>query len=247
MLRLQFSEHPDRGHWDQSLVEDLFGDFGDNVVLIPAKDQAPYINQINQRLSDIPYCVVLIMSDEESQFPYEQLSHPRMKVWVQYPNRKADRYIPAGYSPEKVTSREKTLDWFWGGQVTHEDRYELVKELHKLKGGHLIESQGFTQGGPLKDYLNIMATAKLVPCPRGTVSPDTMRMYDALELGCTPVIRQRDEAFFRKLLGDFPFPVIQDWSDFKDVQPVDCAGWWYEYKRSMLTNMWEDLAWLKSS
>lgn len=250
MIRLQFSEHPDRGHWDQALVEDLFGDIDDNIVLIPAKDQAPYIDKINQALAKLKYCVVLIMSDEESEFPYEDLYHARMKTWVQYPKRSADRYLPAGYSPDTpklVEKATRTLDWFFSGQITRDNRYSCAENLRTLGGGLLIETEGFTQGLNREDYLKILSRTKIAPCPGGVATPDTIRLYEALEAGCMPVIYYEDEEFFNKILGDFPFPVVRSWQQVSSLQYVDYTDWWNRYKMDLISNMKEDLKCLKES
>lgn len=249
MKVLQFSEHPKRGPWDQTLAYDLFDGLDDNIFLIPAKDQAPFINDINNKLSEYDYGVVLIMSDEESLFPYELLTHPNMKVWVQYPKEvPADRYMPGGYSPGTTSTKlaPKTLDWFFAGQITHPAREEMARALRELTGGLLIETEGFTQGLPHQDYLDIMARAKIVPCPHGAATPDTLRLWEALELHCMPVIHDRDRPFYQKILGDFPFPSVSHWGLLKDLGYEDCKSWWNAYKHSMSTNMREDLAWLKS-
>ena len=247
MIKLQPSR-PDDTFWDQTLVDDWFGDIEGNIFVIPGEYEGEYINQINEELNKYPYAVVLITSDENSNFPVKALSHPRMKVWMQYPKdwHEVDHYLPAGYSPNSKFNipDTKELDWFWGGQVTHQDRFELVEQLRKMNNGFLLESEGFTQGIDLQDYLDLMAKAKIVPIPRGNVQPDTMRMYDALELGCMPVIRRQDDIFYKRLLGGHPFPVIEQWNELPYVKYQDCSIWWQAYKHTMYKNMVEDIQWL---
>jgi hypothetical protein len=254
MKKLQYS-HPDATFWDQALVDDLFGNINGNIFVIPGEYEGEYIDRINQELNACPYAVVLLMSDESSNFPAHLLIHPRMRLWLQYPKEEADHYLPAGYSPacRNIKHVPKNLDWFWGGQVTHQDRFELVDQLRKLRGGKLIASKGFTQGVPPKEYLTIMARAKFVPCPRGNVQPDTLRMYEALELGCTPVIRTRDEQFYRNLLGEIPFLMVGDWSElgtaiewYNDTD-FGCYEWWTHKKEQMVEEMKEDIRWLSAS
>ena len=238
------------------MIDDLFGDIEGNIFVIPGEYEGEYIDQINEELNKHPYVVVMIASDENSNFPYKALSHPRMKVWIQYPKEwhEVDHYLPAGYSPNsKFNVQEKELDWFWGGQVTHQDRTELVEVLRRMDNGFLIESEGFTQGIDLQDYLDLMGKAWFVPCPRGNISPDTMRMYDALELGCIPVIRTRDEAFYNRLLNKPPFPTVDDWATlpffldkWSPANPTDCYEWWHDYKQSLVDDLIGDIVWLQS-
>lgn len=250
MIRLQPSR-PDDTFWDQTIIDDLFGDIEGNIFVIPGEYEGEYIDQINQELNKYPYAVIMITSDEHSKFPINSLYHPRMKVWLQYPKEwhQVDHLLPAGYSPgcQDIKVKEKNLEWFWGGQVNHQDRIDLVHVLRELDNGFLLETAGFTQGIELEDYLELMAQAKLVPCPRGNISPDTMRMYDALELGCTPVILNRDKPFYERLLPGNSFPVIDSWADLLSVEYQDCREGWNIYKKSLVGSMLEDIGWLKAT
>ena len=51
-----------------------------------------------------------------------------------------------------------------------------------------------------------MARAKTVPAPRGAVSPDSFRFYEALELGAVPITE--DEKFWHSLFDDFAIPIV---------------------------------------
>lgn len=241
------------------MAYDLFDQMEGNIFVIPGEYEGEYIDDINKELSKHAWVVVLIMSDENSNFPYKALSHPRMKVWMQYPKdwHEVDHFLPAGYSPKSRFNipKFKELEWFWGGQVTHQDRFELVEQLRKMDNGFLIESEGFTQGIDLQDYLDLMGTAKYVPIPRGNVSPDTMRLYDALELKCIPVIKEQDRDFYRRVLNAPPFEVINSWSELPNVVGGNdkytealaegIHEWWLDYKLGLVEQMEQDI-WLLS-
>lgn len=251
MKVLQFAEqHKGTKPWDQTLIYDLFGDIDDNIVVIPGKDQEIYVDEINEELSKLGYAVVLVVSDEESHFPYEQLDHPHIKTWVQYPSgsRTADRYIPGGYTPGTRGLRpvEKTIDYFFSGQITTPARELMWEQLKDVKGV-FQRTPGFTQGYPKDEYLDLMNHAKIIPCPHGAVTPDTLRLWEALELGCMPVIHASDHEFYTKILGDFPFPSVANWADIQNLEYKDCREWWRGFKEYMLDNMLEDLRWLKES
>ena len=253
MIKLQPSR-PDDTFWDQTMIDDLFGKIEGNIFVIPGEYEGAHIDQINEEINKHPYAVVMITSDENSNFPYKALSHPRMKVWMQYPKEwhEVDHYLPAGYSPNSKFNipKVKELDWFWGGQVTHQDRFELVEQLRKMDNGFLLESEGFTQGIDLQDYLDLMATAKFVPIPRGNISPDTMRLYDALQLNCMPVIRNRDKPFYQRLLGGEAesFVYVENWSDLPSILDKydNLFGLWNAYKNKLCRWMVEDIRCLQS-
>jgi hypothetical protein len=248
-------DRPATGYWDQSLILDLLKkvDVEGEVVIIPGAYQVELVSEINKELNKLYSCVVMVMSDEESLFPIELLQHPRMKVWVQYPKDRHEggRYLPAGYSlnaSSLIHKRTKTFDWMFGGQVTHRSRVECVEQLRKLTGGYLLETEGFTQGMPLGEYLDILAHAKLAVCPNGTVSPDTMRLYDALEANCVPIVESPD--FFHKILGDFPFPIANNWGELPQLiemwkdnpsMATECKDWWHSYKQGLINRIEDDL------
>jgi hypothetical protein len=60
-----------------------------------------------------------------------------------------------------------------------------------------------------------MEDSIFAPCPAGN-SPETIRLYDALELGCIPVSLQH--SFFTSndalaAIGPVPFPIIGSWDE----------------------------------
>lgn len=228
---------PASGYWDQKIIEELF-DYP-NVVVVPGAYQADIVDDISMELANYPYCVVIISSDEEGKFPWQQLYHPRMKVYRQY--SPADRQIPIG-CPEPPIKSKKIIEYFYAGQANTKDRQACIEAIHKLKG-IVYESEGFAQGLIRYKYNQMMGHAKIVPCPGGHVSPDSFRLYEALEAGCTPVVNNRE--YFTKLLGDFPFPCVSSWEELKYVEYQDYSAWWAERKRIMVENLKEDLKWLK--
>ena len=166
-----------------------------------------------------------------------------MKVYTQY-NNLGDKQIPIGTPPNPPVPLTKKLDYFWAGQANTEDRIKCTNELKKLTSNVHV-SPGFSQGMDRETYNEMMGRAKIVPCPGGWVSPDSFRLYEALEAGCTPVIHSRHRDYF-SFLGDFPFPTVDDWSELGEIEYVDYSDWWAGYKKQLHDEIDEDLAWLKS-
>ena len=242
MVYLQFNgNYPAEGYWDQYIVKKLLN--RDQVFVIPGAYQATSLDAINQRLDIEDYGVVIITSDEENNFPTEYISHPRMKVYTQY-NNNGDKQIPIGSPPNPPVKLEKNLDYMYAGQVNTVDREQCADEIDKLKG-FCLRSEGFSQGLDKDAYNEMMGHAKIVPCPGGHVSPDSFRLYEALEAGCTPVIHARHKEYF-SFLGDFPFPMVNDWSELGGIEYVDYSDWWKEYKKQLHDEVDEDLSWLQS-
>jgi hypothetical protein len=215
------------------------------------------INRLNEDIKDLKWLVLILLGDEESSFPVEQVDHPHMKVWVQEPipgrHYFADRLMIDGYGhgrTQHIIRCEKDLDWFLGAQITHERRVACVDALRKINwGGVIIETRGYYQGVQMSEYVRMLCRAKIVPCPSGPFSPDAARPWDSLQCGAIPVLddlspTRKEPGFWKYVLGDeHPFPVVTDWSvlpklieDLKAAniprRAAECADWWQSYKRA---------------
>ena len=114
---------------------------------------------------------------------------------------------------------------------------------------HLLSSSGFSSGYKVGPYSAVMEGSVFAPCPAGN-SPETIRLYDALECGCIPI--SLDYTFLNSpnALAEFglpPFPILSSWdqlpaflekmkqkisSNPSEVQKMqdDCIAWWANYK-----------------
>ncbi len=271
---LNFNETaPDKGYWDMHFLETLFKrpEFivdgrleSYEIVVIQGRNNVDQVDKINNYLEFLDGVLVIVSSDEESLFPVGKLNHPNMKLWLmtphagrKYPN--VDRYIGEGYTPHCDAITElptKDKKWFFAGQVTHSRRVECVRELMKLKDGELIQTRGFTQGIDPKEYIKKMSEARIIPCPGGPVTPDTFRMYEALEMACIPIVdayaaNNKNPGYWNMLFGeDIPFPIIEDWKElpglieyFNDTFQENSNkifAWWQQYKQNFLYDLIED-------
>ena len=114
----------------------------------------------------------------------------------------------------------------------------------------LLESAGFASGYNVGLYSAIVEDSIFTPCPAGN-SPETIRLYDALELGSIPISLKHDFLNSDQALGAIgvpPFPQLDDWSQLPNflnqmqeltrLQPdkirnlqTDCLTWWQNYKQ----------------
>lgn len=228
---------PKKDFWDYGLLYDLLDDFDSverdslenadfAIVVIPARSHATLINEVNRELNKIKGVLLFLMGDEEASFPVDKINHSNIRIWVQNPHpslKSKYKKMGTGYpftirdfSLEEAP--EKKLDWFFAGQVTHTRREECVAQLRNLKNGKLVESHAFTQGIEQKEYFETMAASKIVPCPSGPKTPDTFRLFEALELGCIPVAdtqtieKDFTSGFWEWLFDEpVPFPTVHTW------------------------------------
>lgn len=231
-----------------SIPEDVKG----GVVVLPARNQKDYVEQINQELSKLDYVVLMLTGDEESEMKWREIKHDRMLVWVMSPKQgihdDVANKIGSGYREEtpkllkEIGLQDKVLNFFFAGQVTHPLREQCATQLRKMPNGRLVETKGFGQGIPYREYLENMTRAKFVPCPGGPCTPDNFRLYEALEAGCIPIADSGN--YWPYLFGEsVPFPIVSSWDVLPSLMPQllkewpenqnRVFAWWQNYKRRM--------------
>lgn len=260
---------PPTGYWDHALIHDIFADgrFTDKqgdgaIVVLPGKNQGHKIEQINTELNKLEWCVLIITSDEERNFPVEKIDHKNIKIWIQNPKQgRHDQYgkWPLGYTSEtrkNLLTEDKDLTYFFSGQNTHERRQECLKNLKRIKDGYLNETEGFTRGLQPTQYMHLMSHAKVAPCPAGPVCAESFRLYEALEAGAIPIGDNRsakgDHDYWHYLFPDAPFPTIDNYSDLPGYieDQLDnfqskanaIQAWWIKKKRDLKTQLIADVA-----
>lgn len=271
-------ESPASGYWDQTLLDDLFagrvwdvplpGDPG-RVVIVNGRMNVDHVDALNYRLAVDPPRLLVVSSDEESLFPWARLDPFDGDVWAMTPRPDrasgcpADVYLGEGYTPHvrawcaaRRVPPAKTVDVGFAGQVTHPRRRELADVLNRIAPtvpvgfapSATFAADGDAGGLDRHDYAEAMARTRWAPCPSGPATPDSFRLYEALEVGAVPVVEERNGrnellAGFWHLLygGAFPVPVVGSWRDLVDL--VDTGDWWarffatqewwLDYKRSL--------------
>jgi hypothetical protein len=219
------------------------------VVVIAARHHAHIPDRVNEWIGQIPDLVLMLVGDEEGSFPVERLSHPGMRLWVMTPRPdrhaypEGTRWLPNGPTPHATRSLPgmgvaavvKPRDWVFAGQITHSGRHEAAAALHLLNPGDrnvLAESDTFAGGLDRDAYLRLLAEAKVAPCPSGPQTPDTFRLWEALEAGCVPVVDGATTRYWRTVTSPPPFPVLADWADLAWVMPRLLTDWQHEAARA---------------
>lgn len=285
------ADAPSRGYWDMGMLEDIFAnrmwktgykfahydnikDFWDSrgplrpgaVVVLPARNQVQYLDQLNQDIKDLPWCILMLTGDEEAVFPVEKVIHPNIRIWVMSPRpgrHKRYSVLGTGYPPQMHAlmpseAPTKDLDLFFAGQITHPRREKMAAVMTEIKNNSEITglkvdyhfSKGFTQGLPPLEYYDRLSRAKVATAPSGPETPDSFRLFEALEAFTVPIADTRVQK------GDFPddywtyffgqeppFPVTTDWDwlqgwtqDQLALYPVKnnrIGQWWLNKKREM--------------
>jgi hypothetical protein len=269
MLNDMFDRYDCRHHGAWSKMPDVEG----AVVVVHGGRELGRFDKLQHDIEPLKWCLLIFLGDEESSFPAEEIDHHNVICWVQEPipgrHDFAKRFMVNGYGHDALgyieraqgvynDSIAKDLDWFFGGQVTHQRRRAVVDALRTLDwGGIVIETKGYHQGISLPEYYRMMCRARIVPCPSGLFSPDAARAWDALACGCIPILdnlspSRPEQGFWNYMLGSHPLPTISDWSTLPaviaklkvenlDMLAAKCWRWWTNYQAKF--NQWlkEDL------
>lgn len=232
---------------------------------------------IQRMIDQMPWVLLIITAREAALFPWRQLVHPRKKVWLQLPNSR--EIVPSGtrvfgHMPHSALAVDapphivkKKIHWFFGGQNTNEHRRRCVSQLEKRKKGEgkILATAGFAQGAPFSEYVDLMASARIIPCPSGPVTASTFRVFEALECGSLPIADKRcpidsiDYDFWKHMLGyQPPFPTVLDWSEIHEhldrladpkaweKEMGEAACWWTVYKKKLRDDLQKDIDELQS-
>jgi hypothetical protein len=159
--------------------------------------------------------------------------------------------LPEGYSNDSFAdgppkpSSARQYSWAFIGEVKA-SRAEMAKSFQTIAGGfetlsHVgARSRRFSKA----EYLRILGDAVFAPCPMGNVVAETWRFYEALELGCIPIIEKRLTLdYFTRVLGEHPIPTFSNWTSaaefcaplLSDKERLDqlqvrLTKWWLAYK-----------------
>jgi len=234
------------------------------VVIVHGGRELGRLDKLCSDIANLKWVLLIFLGDEECSFLAEAVEHPNKIVWVQEPlpgrHDFADRYILDGYAHDHkryIVPCEKDLTWSFAGQMTHQRRWECRNALQSIDwGGVIVESKGYCQGVSREEYYRLLSRAHIVPCPSGPFSPDSARIWEALECGAVPILddlspSRRAPGFWKYVLGDHPMPVLTDWStlparieqiksNWPDIS-ADCQRWWARYKMDFTNWLGEDI------
>lgn len=268
--------------YDYSQDYDHF-DYGmqGGIVVIPARHHVGRELQIDHELGKLPWAKLFLIGDEEGSFDVSKITQAKVDITVQNPNPRQHelyRRLGTGFPAHMANAikREvpkKDLDFFFAGQSTYHApelsppmnvnfrRKEMADELEKLDNGVLIRSKGFTQGLSHEEYYDYLGRSKVAPCPSGPELPDTFRLFEALEMGCVPIVDDVVHKFGREPIDykgywewfyneNPPFPIVSNFKGWADAVKFavenypdlnnKCQAWWYQQKWKLKDDIYDD-------
>lgn len=121
-------------------------------------------------------------------------------------------------------------------------RAEMINALKKTGGKYYCNINSAWQSNDslsTQDYKKILEQSIFVPCPRGNNSPDTFRLYEAIEAGSIPIVERED--YWDNLFGnDHPLIQVSNWSKaVSDIAVLSKQTEWLEEYSIKLISWWK--------
>jgi len=285
---LYWGDHADDEYWDRGLLSDVLAgtawrvpgspsftnmhgarlpDGRGGVMVVAARQNVEHVAELEREMTRMAWCLVALTGDEEDAFPWRDVTHDGVRVWKMGGQVAAmdgcAQPLGSGYPPWfraclPNTAPDKPLDWYFAGQLNHARRDDMAAAFRDQPNGLLLPSPGFTQGRAHGDYAHGLASAKVAPCPSGLHTPDTFRLYEALEAGCIPLADgatpggRADDYWTYIFGGPPPFPVVGEWEhapatmrEILDGWPANAnrvGAWWQQWKRDLAYRFHDQLA-----
>lgn len=235
------------------------------ILVVPGRYWNERLNEISENIAQYCWVLGIRTGDEENWVDVDRIVHPNIRWWVQTPDMRKTygdvRKFGVGFTPHfnrlQPDAPELTNDVFLSAQATHPRRWEAFAAMNCMPG-HLVrhETAGFTQGLAPELYAEYMIHSRIALAPAGPCSPDTFRLYEALESHCVPIAddicaNYDSRGYWQMTFPDAPFPIITDWRDtpgmmrtLLDDYPRNAnriAAWWMREKRRYVQWLREDL------
>lgn len=214
-------------------------------------------------LSDEAYRYDTSMYDLAT-FVYRQYYHPK------YDNNPKMRVLPLGYKfdfkPQTSASlkplNERSYLWSFAGQINKSDRPIMIGQLRSLKPFFVHNNQNFMSPDILstEKYQGMLLDTILAPSATGWINLDCFRIWESLECGCIPVVRDIDNSYFRKAYPHPPFIILSRWTHVKkalkpylsdraklEAKAKECFTWWKNYENSLREQIQKDIHSLQHS
>lgn len=246
-----------RGSWDHGLFQFVFDrhpktfiqhnekkpDFFERAIVIVSGQVE--IEPLHTYLKTLTSGVVIFASDEEARWDIETIVPPHLEVWSQYyrPGMTIKKRLLMGY-PNRLKdykinqAKEKKYQWSFIGQIQNPFRQQCIDVLKKMPDGFLHTTKKFgglcKNGVDYQKYLDIMCQSKYVICPSGSFTPESFRLYEAMECGAIPIVDARSPVHEKG---------FNYWNEVYPRHKLISVNFWDEKAMNMILNMPNDNNW----
>ena len=159
--------------------------------------------------------------------------------------------IPIGYKSaplkKNIEISKKKYLWSFLGTTHGSSRYDLLDKHENIKPNFINLTGDFSGKNSMntEDYYDILNDSIFAPVPHGYFHPESYRLYEALEVGCIPII-ENPFNYFDKFLPKNPIPNINNWKDSSDfikahignykemeILKKKIQDWWIQHKENI--------------
>lgn len=242
-------------------------ELGGCILIIPGRYWHDRTDEINEYIQHLRWVLAIRTGDEQDLLDIDKVRHPNIRWWVQTPridHTYGDvRKFGVGYTPHfnipQHSPPDMTNDVFLSAQNTHPRRFDAFASTNCMPGMQVLTHQtpGFTQGLAPELYTQYMIHSKVALAPAGPDTPDTFRLYEALQAHTVPIAddiaanRPDVSGYWEMVFPDAPFPILTNWFDAPGIvkeavanYPRNAnriAAWWMREKRNYVHWLNEDL------
>lgn len=262
-----------RGNWDSGLLLETIEKHTDifiqhNTEVAPQVERAIVIvvgflnsnecEDLRKYLLTLKSGLVILTSEEDGFLDFKSAIPDHLETWTQYycPAKKKIKErillgVPNRFKDYDTSPLPKKYLWSFVGQVQNSFREKCVEVLKTLPDGYLHIADSFGGYGPegmeYGRYLEIMRQSKFVFAVSGSMTADSFRLYESMELGAIPISNKRsprDSAnynYWNEVYPQNTIITVNDWNEInldfltkKHYWTEDYAaernGWWVNYK-----------------
>jgi len=258
-------QRPKNATWETDWIHWLFSDITDNIVdnldhslyldnsvLIDCLVWAPYHNNYAREMRRRGLRFGLVhLTDEGSDNDISSYTDCDFVIRM-FMRKCIQDYvltIPIGYTsgtamtgPDRSTY-ERKFDWSCIIERFDHSRAELRQIFSDLPNGMFYQHDHHNPRLSTDKMSDIYRNSNFVPCPNGRVTPESFRVFEALENGAIPIVLKTDY-WYENYGIDFPAIQVKDWHEakekiktmLKNPEVVEkyrqhCIDWWTESKR----------------
>jgi hypothetical protein len=158
----------------------------------------------------------------------------------------------SGFRCRKLTNEKRPISACFIGQVKS-DRHQLVNALRSLPDSYIHITQQWNCPTALNptQVANIYLKTRFVPCPKGWVHVDSFRIFECLEWGAIPILRNY-ETSLGWLEDGHPIPLVSHWNEVPpliatltldfDALQRKCIEWYATLKKKYAALISETIA-----
>jgi hypothetical protein len=191
---------------------------------------------------------------------FEEVQYTGKLIWV--PNGYRTGVGPRQQRLLKTAAQRRFLSSFLGW-LSNDNSYNNERQIFKdvlpacKQHIYLQSTAGFSAGFNVSLYANMLESSIYCPCPAGN-SPETIRLYDVMEMGCIPIMLEHDFVRSPQAIHNAPFVILGSWAELPDFLSrakttyetdtpsterlrLQTVNWWHSFQEAKGAEVWRAL------